>query len=119
MLCRSMKRARLNPRKLLIALAGVATVNYAFAAGCGGKSEQTSVIANLLPGPPYVSNGGAGPTVANLLAPPSMYGTGGQDPGPVANLVAPPPEPPVVPPVIPVTDAAAPDADVPSEGLVL
>jgi len=94
-----MKRARLNPRKLLIASAGVATVNYAFAAGCGGgKGERESVIANLMPGPPYVSFGDAGPsnaTVANLVAsPPPISGPGARDQGPVA---APPPVPAPVP----------------------
>lgn len=72
-----MKRPRLNPRKLLVASAGVATINYALAAGCGSaKKTQISVIANLMPGPPEV-----------------VYplGDGGTIPGTVANLVAPPP----------------------------
>jgi hypothetical protein len=113
----AMKRARLNPRKLLVATAGLATVNYALASGCGGAaSEGGAVIANLLPGPPPVSGtGGTRGTgfegVANLMAPPPYQGT-------VANLVAPPP-PVVVPPApVDVPDAspdAAADAAPPSE----
>jgi hypothetical protein len=101
-----MKRPRLNPRKLLIASAGVATVNYALAAGCSdGKRGQFSVIANLMPGPPEccvdVGTGGSFP---------------GTVPGTVANLVAPPP--PVSPSPVSfeprdaaVQDAAPGDAD--------
>jgi hypothetical protein len=77
-----MKRPRLNPRKLLVASAGVATINYALAAGCSGKKgSEHYVIANLMPGPPgfevddaTLGNGGSSPvstpTVANLVAPP-------------------------------------------------
>lgn len=73
-----MKRNRWNPRKVLVASAGVATVNYALAAGCGTREEMMSVVANLMPAP---------------------GGFGGSYPM-VANLVAPPPEPPIdVPPV--------------------
>lgn len=79
-----MKRPRLNPRKLLIASAGVATVNYALAAGCSGKKgSEYYVIANLMPGPPDCC---------------TADGTGGSFPGTVANLVAPPP--PVSPPPV-------------------
>lgn len=98
-----MKRARLNTRKLLVASAGVATLNYAMASGCGG----TSTVANLVVAPAAGAGGtggGSPGTVANLVAPPPpMGGTGGGtfNPGPVANLVAPPP---------PVVDAAVPDA---------
>lgn len=105
-----MKRTRLNPRKLLIASAGVATVNYAFAAGCGDKEGVNySVIANLMPGPPYVAGtaGGAGPSVANLVAPPPpVGGTGGRGPGPVAG--APLPELPDAAVEADVADAAEP-----------
>jgi hypothetical protein len=107
-----MKRARLNPRKLLVASAGVATLNYAMAAGCGGQGVDN--VANLM-APPAGGNGGMGGTglgsVANLVAPPPpMGGTGGGtfNPGPVANLVAPPP--PIMDASVPGSDAAAPDA---------
>ena len=79
-----MKRPRLNPRKLLVASAGVATINYALAAGCSGKKgSEYYVIANLMPGPPDCC---------------VDDGTGGSFPGTVANLVAPPP--PVSPPPV-------------------
>jgi hypothetical protein len=72
-----MKRPRLNPRKLLVASAGVATVNYALAAGCGdGKKTHEVVVANLMPAPPSlvgvdpIGSGGSRATVANLVAPP-------------------------------------------------
>lgn len=58
---------------MLVASAGVATVNYALATGCDSSMEKMSVIANLMPAP----GGFAG-----------SYGT-------VANLVAPPPQPPI------------------------
>jgi hypothetical protein len=105
-----MKRARLNTRKLLVASAGVATINYVLAAGCGGNTKDNDnggPVANLVapPGQIYPGTGGSfnpGP-VANLVAPPPPQGgTGGSfNPGPVANLMAPPP---------PVRDAAVPDA---------
>lgn len=77
-----MKRPRLNPRKLLVASAGVATINYALAAGCSDKKgREYYVVANLVPGPPgfavdddTLGNSGSSPvstpTVANLVAPP-------------------------------------------------
>jgi hypothetical protein len=77
-----MKRAKLNPRKLLIASIGVATIDYI--AACSGRAEdQVVVIANLMP-PPYEMGVGGNGTVANLVAPPPS----------VANLMAPPPPPP-------------------------
>ena len=69
----TVKRNRWNPRKVLVASAGVATVNYALATGCDSGMGKMSVIANLMPAP-----GGFG----------GSYAT-------VANLVAPPPEPPI------------------------
>jgi hypothetical protein len=90
-----MKRNRWNPRKLLIASAGVATVNYALATGC----ESRSSVANLMVSPGGVGSGGTagdrlppeippaqppgpGPTVANLVAPPPPVGVdAGQFPG--------------------------------------
>ena len=83
-----MKRRRLNPRKLLVASAGVATMNYALAAGCSSKKGSEVFVANLAASPPGFSveddtlgNGGSAPVAF---------------PGTVANLVAPPP--PVSPP---------------------
>ena len=85
-----MKRPRLNPRKVLIASAGVATINYALAAGCSGKKgSEVYVVANLMAGPPGFSVDGG------------TLGTGGSSPGvipSVANLVAPPP--PISPPPV-------------------
>ncbi len=80
-----MKRAKLNPRKLLIASLGVATIDYI--AGCSGLAEDgiITTIANLMP-PPYEMGVGGTSTVANLVAPPP--GAAGST---VANLVAPPP----------------------------
>jgi hypothetical protein len=60
------KRTRWNPRKVLVASAGVATVNYALATGCDSGMNKMSVIANLMPAP----GGFGGATVANLVAPP-------------------------------------------------
>ena len=91
-----MKRPRLNPRKLLIASAGVATVNYALAAGCSdGKKGTTVVVANLVPGPP------------GLVVP---MGDGDTSPGSVANLVAPPPPVSPGPVLFEPRDAGAKDA---------
>ena len=97
--CLSMKRPRLNPRKLLVASVGVATVNYALAAGCGGnKGPNISVVANLMPGPP------------GFELDPGTPGTGGSFPGTVANLVAPPPPVSPSPVRFEPPDAGAPDA---------
>jgi hypothetical protein len=78
-----MKRPRLNPRKLLVASAGVATINYALAAGCSGKKGSEVFVANLVASPPGFS------------VDDDTLGTGGSSPGAfpgtVANLVAPPP----------------------------
>lgn len=82
-----MKRAKINPRKLLIASVGVATIDYI--AACSGRaSDEITVIANLMP-PPYEMGVGGNGTVANLVAPPP--GVAGAT---VANLMAPPPPPP-------------------------
>jgi hypothetical protein len=90
-----MKRPRLNPRKLLVASAGVATMNYALAAGCSGsKKSQEWIIANLMPGPPCCVDDGIG----------------GSFPGTVANLVAPPPPISPPPPLFEPRDAAVQDA---------
>jgi len=79
-----MKRAKLNPRKLLIASVGVATIDYI--AACSGRTgEEITVVANLM-APPYEIGIGGNGTVANLMAPPP--GAAGST---VANLVAPPP----------------------------
>ena len=97
----TVKRNRWNPRKLLVASAGVATVNYALATGCDSSMEKKmSVIANLMPAP-----GGFGGSHAT-----------------VANLVGPPPEPPIDIPSVggssssdagrSPSDASAPDAAV-------
>jgi hypothetical protein len=74
-----MKRRRLNPRKLLVASAGVATINYALAAGCSSKRGSEVVVANLVAAPPGFS------------VDDGSLGNGGSFPGTVANLVAPPP----------------------------
>jgi hypothetical protein len=103
-----MKRTKWNPRKVLIASAGVASVNYAVAAGCGGN---TGTVANLLPCPePQCSSAGyGGASVANLVAPPGgSGGDGGYSGASVANLVAPPPG--GTPNVPDLPDASAPDA---------
>jgi hypothetical protein len=103
-----MKRTKLNPRKLLIASIGVATVDYV--AACGGDAYG---VANLM-APPYAGRGGttgynipgtvanlmAPPTVANLVIPPY--------PPTVANLVAPTAYPTMEPPPDLEQDAAAP-----------
>lgn len=76
------RRNRWNPRKLLVASAGVATVNYALATGCEGNGQSISSVANLMPAP---GAGGSLVTVANLVAPPGgpnvapvpLPGTGG------------------------------------------
>jgi len=60
------KRNRWNPRKVLVASAGVATVNYVLAVGCDDSLGKMSTIANLMPAP----GGFGGATVANLVAPP-------------------------------------------------
>jgi hypothetical protein len=78
-----MKRRRLNPRKLLVASAGVATMNYALAAGCSSKRGSEVFVANLVASPPGFAVDDGTP------------GNGGSFPGTVANLVAPPP--PVLP----------------------
>jgi hypothetical protein len=79
-----MKRAKINPRKLLIASVGIATIDYI--AACSGRaSDEITVVANLMP-PPYEMGVGGNGTVANLVAPPP--GVAGST---VANLVAPPP----------------------------
>jgi hypothetical protein len=92
-----MKRTKWNPRKVLIASAGVASVNYAVAAGCGGDS----LVANLVVCPASQcpqGGGNGGASVANLVAPPpggSFFGgnggVGGDGGATVANLVVPPP----------------------------
>jgi hypothetical protein len=85
-----MKRRKFNPRKLLIASAGVATVNYAAAIGCNGLAgSEISTVANLMPSPGGGGNAGVY-TVANLVAPPPdgmPYGGNAS----VANLMPPPP----------------------------
>jgi len=97
-----MKRPRLNPRKLLVASAGVATMNYALLAGCGSKKGSEVFVANLVASPPGVSvdddtlgNGGSSPGVF---------------PGTVANLVAPPPPVSPTPVLFEPRDAGAKDA---------
>lgn len=107
-----MQERRVNPRKLLVASVGVATLNYlgTGATACSGKvvdsatqrvgdaghdarppTPPTATVANLLAPPPPM------PTVANLMAPPPMPT--------VANLMAPPPVP----------DAGPRDATIPPE----
>lgn len=77
-----MNRHRWNPRKLLIASAGVATVNYALASGCEGSNP---LVANLVVAPG--DTGGSGGSAGGAGRPPAL-----PPPGPtVANLVAPPP----------------------------
>jgi hypothetical protein len=71
----ALKRTRWNPRKLLIASAGVATVNHAAATGCGLAEHGGRARGDGVGGAP----------VANLVAPPSYAGAS------VANLVVPPP----------------------------
>jgi hypothetical protein len=93
-----MKRTKWNPRKVLIASAGVASVNYALAAGC---HDGAGTVANLVACPPSQcpeGGGNGGASVANLVAPPpggSFFGGSGGNGGfggeTVANLVAPPP----------------------------
>jgi hypothetical protein len=83
-----MKRVKLNPRKLLVASIGVATIDYLGLSGCSGRAadDPIAAVANLMP-PPYVVNVGGNSGVANLVAPPPS----------VANLM-PPPAPPLMPP---------------------
>jgi hypothetical protein len=110
-----MKRTKWNPRKVLVASVGVASVNYALAAGC---SESGPSVANVLP--PPIESGAGGASVANLVAPPPGGtfnppddGRGGYAGASVANLVAPPPGGSFnVPDASPPPDApdAAPDA---------
>lgn len=90
-----MKRTKWNPRKVLIASAGVASVNYAVVVGCN-DGDGAGIVANLVVCPPsQCSSGGTG--------------NGGFAGASVANLVAPPAEPPAdLPPNVP--DASAPDA---------
>jgi hypothetical protein len=84
-----MKRTKLNPRKLLVASIGVATIDYI--AACGGDAYG---VANLMAPPNTPSVGGSRstlpPTVANLMAPPYGPGGAGGYPPTVANLMAPP-----------------------------
>jgi hypothetical protein len=104
-----MKRAKLNPRKLLIASIGVATVDYIGLSGCAGRAadDPITVIANLMP-PPHTQGIDGTASVANLMPPPRAgYITGPNAmpaPPSVANLVAPPPS------VDPVDAGAAADA---------
>jgi hypothetical protein len=93
-----MKRTKWNPRKVLIASAGVASVNYALAAGC---HDGAGTVANLVacPASQCPEGGGTGgASVANLVAPPAggnffggNGGISGDGGATVANLVAPPP----------------------------
>jgi hypothetical protein len=91
-------RPRPNPRKLLVASVGVATLNY-LPAACAGAT-----VANLVP-PGRKQDAGAdaadarpessvppSPTVANLVAPAPSSSTVPPSPT-VANLVAPAPVP--------------------------
>jgi hypothetical protein len=57
---------------VLVASAGVATVNYALATGCDSDMGKMSVVANLMPAPGGVA--GSYGTVANLVAPPPDFG---------------------------------------------
>jgi hypothetical protein len=89
-----MKRTKWNPRKVLIASAGVASVNYAVAAGC---YDGAGLVANLVVCPAE-GCGQGGASVANLVAPPPAAGTGnffggngGFAGATVANLMAPSP----------------------------
>jgi hypothetical protein len=89
-----MKRTKWNPRKVLIASAGVASVNYAVALGC---NDGAGLVANLVACPPE-GCGHGGASVANLVAPPPAAGSGnffggngGFAGATVANLMAPSP----------------------------
>jgi hypothetical protein len=85
------KRNKWNPRKVLIASAGLASVNYAVAAGCNGNEP---LVANLVACPPAQCppSGAGGASVANLVAPPAGgNGVGAFGGASIANLVAPPP----------------------------
>lgn len=95
-----MKRTKWNPRKVLVASAGVASVNYALVAGCSDDERTHVSVANLMPCPPSQcpDNGIGGALVANLVAMPPGGNFGGGNGGnggfagaSVANLVAPPP----------------------------
>src|SRR5687768_4701688 len=73
---RNMKRTKWNPRKVLIASAGVASVNYAVAAGC---NDGRGLVANLVVCPAEQCGdvgGYGGASVANLVAPPPAAGSG-------------------------------------------
>lgn len=70
-----MAKRNLNPRKVLVASVGVATVSYiaSGAVACGSEHQNVGV-ANLV-GPPPMTDAAvdardASPTVANLVAPP-------------------------------------------------
>lgn len=99
-----MKRTKWNPLEVLIASAGVASVNYAVAAGCndGGGTAANLVLCPPSQCPPA---GVGGASVANRVAPAHVGGSGGFAGAPVANRVAPPPG---GTPNLP--DASAPDA---------
>jgi hypothetical protein len=96
-----MKRNKWNPRKVLIASAGLASVNYALAAGCNGNEP---LVANLVACPPSQcpNTGTGGATVANLVAPPPGGNGFGAFGGTSADV-----------PDADIADADAPDTDVP------
>lgn len=100
-----MKRTKWNPRKVLIASAGLASVNYAVASGCGGDTLVANLV--LCPVSECPPGGSGGASVANLVAPPPG-GNGGFAGASVANLVAPPPGGSFNSP-----DGSAPDPDAP------
>jgi hypothetical protein len=112
-----MKRTKWNPRKVLIASVGVASANYAMAAGC---HDGAGLVANLVACPPSQCpdvGGTGGASVANLVAPPpggnffgGNGGISGEGGATVANLVAPPPGGTPNVPDAAVPDASAPDA---------
>ena len=92
-----MKRAKLNPRKVLVASAGVATISYLSATACSDGPPTNTTVANLMPAP-YPTPA----AVANLVAPvPATNVT-------VANLL---PPPMTEPPTQPVTPTGMPDGD--------
>ena len=90
-----MARRRPNPKKLLVASVGVATLNY-LPTAC--SSNSTSTVANLMAGPPYSTGGGAGAGIVDsgADAADAKHAGGGTSipPSPtVANLMAPAPPP--------------------------
>ncbi len=81
--CAMKKRLRFNPRKVLVASAGVASISYLSTTGCA----TDPLVANLVASP-----GGFGGSYGGSSPNPGPGGSGGFGGSSlIANLVAPPP----------------------------